>query len=223
MAQQNEEVMFEGLTTDFPWNVIMQAKTIRIIKVVCGNCGNPQHLLQDCMQAGPDGFVYGCPIHNTQEHNFDDCSEVKAMLLKERAKYIIHGRINMPPISAKGTWDDLASWLRECEPNYSFKGFPWTPSYARVWSSTKADLYATVGPHGLRHWVPLNIDERFRLRDLSVLQQEFDKHGNHSKLPSDPKSRNWPHQGEGFDGNDRSMLQCAEILWATETFPNHTP
>lgn len=64
----------------------------------CVNCGRSGHVLSTCMVIDEQGFVCGCPKHNTRDHDFDACPDLAA---GDFANYLYLRRQNMPPIITK--------------------------------------------------------------------------------------------------------------------------
>ncbi|RYP09388.1 hypothetical protein DL764_001329 [Monosporascus ibericus] len=77
---------------------------------VCPGCKKPGHVLLVC--AGPpaeDGFLRGCPFHNTLAHNYDECQYIKRFFkTRDHLYYLISYRAGLPPIFTKMDWLDVA-------------------------------------------------------------------------------------------------------------------
>lgn len=65
----------------------------------CANCGRRGHRLGDCV--GPvnvDGEIYGCPIHNTELHGYDECFHCLAHTWASMKLYLYNRRSNLPAL-----------------------------------------------------------------------------------------------------------------------------
>jgi hypothetical protein len=65
----------------------------------CANCGRRGHRLGDCV--GPvnvDGEIYGCPIHNTKLHSYDECFHCLAHTKASMKLYLYNRRSKLPAL-----------------------------------------------------------------------------------------------------------------------------
>lgn len=76
----------------------------------CPNCKKMGHVLRHC--AGPpsdDGYMHGCPVHNTMSHTYDECNTVKdTFRVNDHCHMLIMCRAGLPPIFTKIDWMEIA-------------------------------------------------------------------------------------------------------------------
>jgi hypothetical protein len=97
--------------------------------LICAHCGIEGHELADCQIPGPDGFVYGCPRHNTTEHSMDDCPE-GWQWLSQRYTFLVSRRGCLPPIlTSQYCWIVAKNETPEYRSRRSC--FPWTSAFAK--------------------------------------------------------------------------------------------
>lgn len=76
----------------------------------CPNCKKMGHVLRHC--AGPpsdDGYMHGCPVHNTMGHTYDECNTVKdTFRMTDHCHMLIMCRAGLPPIFTKIDWMEIA-------------------------------------------------------------------------------------------------------------------
>jgi hypothetical protein len=66
----------------------------------CANCGRQDHRLARCV--GPvnaNGVIDGCPIHNTQWHDYSECWHINAHTEKSQDVWLFVNRIGIPQIA----------------------------------------------------------------------------------------------------------------------------
>lgn len=69
---------------------------------LCGNCGLTTHRFAECY--GPlneDWLLFGCPIHGTHKHSFDECWHPTAFTHENLLLYLYTKRIGKPMLDSK--------------------------------------------------------------------------------------------------------------------------
>ncbi|KAJ4166138.1 hypothetical protein NW765_007365 [Fusarium oxysporum] len=98
----------------------------RLKRVQCVGCGSDKHRLSDCLKAGDDGLMKGCPHCNTISNNASNCRAVKTD--SDRFVWFVQKRSNMPSFLDFNTWHRLAS----AEGGLTAQDrFPWTAEFAK--------------------------------------------------------------------------------------------
>ncbi|KAI1660587.1 hypothetical protein F4813DRAFT_350393 [Daldinia decipiens] len=96
--------------------------------VLCGNCKKPDHTLSRC--PGPvdeDGFVSGCMLHNTKEHNYDECPMLYNLTIGVHFGLLVECRSGLPPIrSQEFNWVHLATHFQDKR----LEAYPLTRSFS---------------------------------------------------------------------------------------------
>ncbi|KAI1458662.1 hypothetical protein F4805DRAFT_474178 [Annulohypoxylon moriforme] len=90
----------------------------------CANCGKEGHKLDVC--PGPvneDGFLPGCPIHNTAAHNIDLCGPHSDAVFFQ---YAVAKRAGIPPIRSAIAWPSLID-----RPGFVSVSFSLTRAFSR--------------------------------------------------------------------------------------------
>ncbi|KAH7178785.1 hypothetical protein DER46DRAFT_656038 [Fusarium sp. MPI-SDFR-AT-0072] len=98
----------------------------RLKRVQCVGCGSDKHRLSDCLKAGDDGLMKGCPRCNTASHNASNCRCVKTD--KDRFVWFVKKRCNMPSFLDFNTWYRLASAKGGLTAQ---DRFPWTAEFTK--------------------------------------------------------------------------------------------
>ncbi|KAF5005954.1 hypothetical protein FDECE_7622 [Fusarium decemcellulare] len=135
-------------------------------KVKCAGCGSDRHALSQCLQAGQDGLMQGCPKCNTLSHSISDCQQIHGTTAKYH--YMIVLRANMPAFCAAESWISIVHEMQTpLKPGGKARRtpsrFPWTPAF-------------TVK----------------KAAEISQLQKLLDEGGfQKSRLPADPDTKDW--------------------------------
>lgn len=108
--------------------------------ITCANCHGDDHLITECVMAGPYGSVNGCPIHHDATHQVDDCPAFWALTTAEKVDLIIRKRGCRPPLrtSFAGFWYTVALVAEEDGIKLP-EHFPWTLEYSREYASKEAN------------------------------------------------------------------------------------
>lgn len=95
--------------------------------VICGNCGEPDHGVLDCVHPWADGFVHGCPMCNGPEHHSQDaCEDEWPEDAEELYQLVVVYRANCPPLLAFRNWAALVMAAQARSPRLQVQS-PWTP------------------------------------------------------------------------------------------------
>lgn len=93
---------------------------------VCGNTkcrGN--HSLRSCNgPPSPFGDIFGCPLCNTEEHDFDYCDKARRLRIIDLWKWLCVDRENKPPIRSSINVLTIAAYMKRCD------YLPMTKSYS---------------------------------------------------------------------------------------------
>ncbi|WQF76243.1 Putative Zinc finger, CCHC-type [Colletotrichum destructivum] len=136
-------------------------------KNICAKCGHIGHWLSDCAFPDDSGFLYGCPVHNSRSHSFDDCPDLHKLTESQILWLLVELRGNKAPIRTNISWSER---LRQ-----AIEQDKWTSHDAPL-PLTSAFVSAKVrGSKGGHDWLRFN----------------YAKQTNGS-LPSDPVTRG-PH------------------------------
>ncbi|KAG5762405.1 hypothetical protein H9Q72_009505 [Fusarium xylarioides] len=128
----------------------------------CGNCGSVRHLLAECLFAGHHGVVEGCAVHNNKDHNTDQCPEFINAGLSFKVRLLVTSRGRLPPLATGDAWYPLAAEWNAQNPDGLIQMYPWTTEFTK--------LVSTACP---------------------AIQEVFDDHRDHDKLPIDPATKDW--------------------------------
>ncbi|KAI1207557.1 uncharacterized protein F4807DRAFT_462710 [Annulohypoxylon truncatum] len=141
----------------------------------CGNCQKPGHELSQC--PGPvdaDGFISGCPRHNTKEHSFDSCFEGEDEAELYRA--LVLSRANVPPLRTKYSWPEI---FAKYKIHFGVVGFPLTRGFSLQIPAEKIEAFDV--------WAPaqgqLGID--VRTSTIINVRENLDSLLESEKAPSD--------------------------------------
>ncbi|KAK8029027.1 hypothetical protein PG991_006083 [Apiospora marii] len=99
--------------------------------VTCANCQRSGHELRDCIGPVDDqGWLAGCPFHNTTQHLYHECNRRKSLTAERRANedqdFLLYYRQNKPPIKCTIDWTKIYN-----ERHPLLIALPWTPGFAR--------------------------------------------------------------------------------------------
>ncbi|KAF4969287.1 hypothetical protein FSARC_3442 [Fusarium sarcochroum] len=137
------------------------------VVIHCVLCGMKTHTMGTCLDID-EGEMMWCPFCNTIEHQADECDKFTAMSLTQKVHFLVHERVNMPPVASETPWwDYLLTWLND-DSSKGEKlppGFPWTKEFT------------------------MKVAARERGRYIKKVQVEFDKGRDHSCLPVDEETR----------------------------------
>ncbi|KAI8963167.1 hypothetical protein F5Y11DRAFT_346851 [Daldinia sp. FL1419] len=109
----------------------------------CANCNKQGHVLRDC--PGPvdaDGFVSGCAVHNTKEHNYDDCDIAADFGTPLHFSFLVQSRCGLPPIRSQINWVDLA----DQEWDLKLDAYPLTRAFSLTVPAATIDGYRFGAP-----------------------------------------------------------------------------
>ncbi|KAI8260201.1 hypothetical protein K4K58_002105 [Colletotrichum sp. SAR11_239] len=81
----------------------------------CANCEHEGHVLLDCVEAGNEGYIDGCPWCNDASHIIDDCEAFEAECKTNGHEWTLQvlfhmlwaRRVNKPPLATHKSW-----WLQ---------------------------------------------------------------------------------------------------------------
>jgi hypothetical protein len=128
------------------------------MQLICAHCGLNGHELADCQIPDPtDGFILGCPRHNTRDHSMDECprSWGDMTLLNH---YLIYRRACLPPIlTAKHSWVlTRIRFSRRPKDQGRKTRFPWTAAFSKQMARdavymTQAQTGLLVPEHSRKH------------------------------------------------------------------------
>ncbi|KAK2045610.1 hypothetical protein LZ31DRAFT_593891 [Colletotrichum somersetense] len=65
---------------------------------ICAKCGHFSHWLSDCAFPDDSGFMYGCPVHNSRIHGFDDCPDLHRLTEDDILWFLVVLRGNKAPL-----------------------------------------------------------------------------------------------------------------------------
>ncbi|KAI0121762.1 hypothetical protein BJ170DRAFT_139753 [Xylariales sp. AK1849] len=67
---------------------------------LCANCNKIGHRLADCVwpYSIRHGDIFGCPICNTKDHGFDECTELFYLTYETKVNYLCKRRAGKPLI-----------------------------------------------------------------------------------------------------------------------------
>ncbi|XDG03790.1 hypothetical protein ABKA04_003405 [Annulohypoxylon sp. FPYF3050] len=119
---------------------------------VCGNCRKHGHVLSQC--PGPvdgDGFVPGCPIHNTTRHSLDLCFSLPEEQEAQRQflyQHLIVQRQFLPPIRCTHNWATIVEQLHSSRSVIFDESshFPFTRVYSRLIAPRLIEMYDFSSP-----------------------------------------------------------------------------
>ncbi|KAF5576304.1 hypothetical protein FPANT_10996 [Fusarium pseudoanthophilum] len=92
----------------------------------CVGCGSDNHHLGNCLKAGDDGLMKGCPHCNTLSHNASNCQAVRTD--DERFNWFVRKRGCMPSFLDFNTWFPLMSFQRSAKVQ---NRLPWTAEFTK--------------------------------------------------------------------------------------------
>lgn len=136
-------------------------------KNTCAKCGHIGHWLSDCAFPDDSGFLYGCPIHNSRSHSFDDCPDFHRLSESQVLWLLVVLRGNKAPIRTTVSWSE---YLR-----IAIEEGKWTSYNVPLPLTSAFVLDLVLGPKARHSW----------------LDFDYATHGN-DWLPSDPATRG-PH------------------------------
>lgn len=103
----------------------------------CPNCNKLGHILRQC--AGPpanDGYMHGCPVHNTMGHNYDECKSVKdTFRMHDHFHMLIMCRVGLPPVLTKIDLREIAAAFP------AYRGYPLTAEESNSTSGERFENY----------------------------------------------------------------------------------
>lgn len=115
-----------------------EAARARRAATKCGNCGQMGHELADCAHPSMDGYVHGCPIHNTREHEFGNAcplnDESRPRTRRAILKWAMQRRANRPTLACFTNWFVVLRKYVVCDNPYPSTVpavGPWTPDHVR--------------------------------------------------------------------------------------------
>ncbi|KAF5708022.1 hypothetical protein FMUND_10795 [Fusarium mundagurra] len=169
---------------------------------LCVGCKSEKHTLAECLKAGADGYMKGCPLCNTMEHNAGNCPHPALKNNKLLSiRYFINNRRNMPSFLNIEAWYPLVNKnIHHSDLRQDFQ-FPWTPEFTKSIAGCIDDLQRKVEEKGL----------------------------GEAKLPVDPSVNGWPnvvayHQSLERDEKERAMVEkAAAAFMASSLVPDTEP
>lgn len=115
-----------------------EAARARRAATKCGNCGQVGHELADCAHPSIDGYVHGCPFHNTRDHEFGDAcplaDDQRPRTRRAILKWAMEKRANRPALACFSDWFVVLRKFMVSERHGRFgppRRGPWTPDH--VW------------------------------------------------------------------------------------------
>ncbi|KAI1207555.1 uncharacterized protein F4807DRAFT_469344 [Annulohypoxylon truncatum] len=188
------------------------------LPITCANCGKAGHEVVQC--PGPvdaDGFVVGCPVHNTRDHSFDQCW-VEGDWASDDPRYfeyLVQRRAWLPPLRTSVSWVAFAFNGDEV---YVTLGYPLTRGYSRTISQQVIDKYdfgiaSLTGPQ-------LGVDSMTSSPFLVRLNRErlmVTEKGPEPAAPMSSDDNDVPMQGADYDApsdgvnppdDDASSAEC---------------
>lgn len=98
---------------------------------LCGNCSQPGHGVRDCVEPGDDGFVHGCPVCNSGDHDSPEgCKQFWPTRLGGKLRWAINNRVNRPTLAAFSDWLSLFVEAKTVRLIPLPEKFPWSPAFA---------------------------------------------------------------------------------------------
>lgn len=169
--------------------------------VTCPNCQRSGHELRDCI--GPvdeQGWLAGCPYHNTTQHLYHECSRRKAVTSQLRAnqdqEFLLYYRQNKPPIKCTIDWTKIYN-----ERHPLLIALPWTPGFA-LEQSKKATGLRGQGDTDISwqfynyEWIGNpDLEARHRMRDPAtddLAKETLTMSGVKWDPNEDPNEDHWP-------------------------------
>ncbi|KAF5577686.1 hypothetical protein FPANT_10289 [Fusarium pseudoanthophilum] len=117
---------------------------------LCVGCKSDKHTLAECLKAGADGYMKGCPLCNTMEHNADNCPNPALKNNKLLSiRYFINNRRNMPSFLNVEAWYPLVNKNIHQSELRQDSQFPWTPEFTKSIVGCLDDLQHKVEKKGL--------------------------------------------------------------------------
>lgn len=98
----------------------------------CGNCLTPGHKVRNCVHPADDGFIHGCPVCNTADHeSADGCHVPWPKQLEKKLSWAIERRAHRPTLAGFANWVDLFIEAKEKGDVALPQNFPWTPRFCK--------------------------------------------------------------------------------------------
>ncbi|KAF5632105.1 hypothetical protein F25303_9508 [Fusarium sp. NRRL 25303] len=97
---------------------------------ICGNCQDRGHTVAMCHQVHETGFIRGCAICNSPQHNTWNCPEFPKNDTHEKINIMAFSRANMPPLAGKFWYPMLFDYMRE-NPDTFVPGLPWSLQHSK--------------------------------------------------------------------------------------------
>ncbi|KAM0181117.1 hypothetical protein ACHAPF_001860 [Botrytis cinerea] len=110
----------------------------------CANCHDPTHQLKDCMICNDEGYMDGCPICNSLDHQFYQCQKI-GQHKNTFWNFAKVNRRNKPPLRLledhRNIWKTTKKSGKEKKGKKQMVCTPWTAEFARKnrnsWMDTK--------------------------------------------------------------------------------------
>ncbi|KAF5553409.1 hypothetical protein FNAPI_6773 [Fusarium napiforme] len=117
---------------------------------LCVGCKSDKHTLAECLKASADGYMKGCPLCNTMDHNAGDCLHPALKNNKLLSvRYFTNNRRNMPSFLDIKAWYPLVSKIIPQSDLRQDSQFPWTPEFTKSIVGCIDDLQRKVEEKGL--------------------------------------------------------------------------
>ncbi|KAJ4025599.1 hypothetical protein NW752_003072 [Fusarium irregulare] len=106
----------------------------------CGNCKGYDHKTSQCWCIQLDGYIHGCVICDSPDHDTSECQEFAGWDKGARVAILVNSRANLPPLRGKNWFHLFESYLKEeLKRGKSYKetlqqlnGLPWTIEFSQA-------------------------------------------------------------------------------------------
>lgn len=106
----------------------------------CGNCKGYDHKTSQCWCIQLDGYIHGCVICDSPDHDTSECQEFAEWDRGARVAVLVNSRANLPPLRGKNWFHLLESYLKEelkrgksyNETLQQLNGLPWTLEFSQA-------------------------------------------------------------------------------------------
>ncbi|KAH9890730.1 hypothetical protein F4778DRAFT_796230 [Xylariomycetidae sp. FL2044] len=107
----------------------LATKTGTLSPMACANCGRTDHHMMSC--PGPvdlaTGTLRGCVVHNTKDHEYDECPVTPAWNAGQHYNYLVFCRRGLAPVHTTIPWWSLAAKFQ----NDRLSAYPLRRSHAK--------------------------------------------------------------------------------------------
>ncbi|KAG5759641.1 hypothetical protein H9Q72_012230 [Fusarium xylarioides] len=119
-------------------------------RIRCVGCKSDKHTLAECLKAGADGYMRGCPFCDTMDHSAGNCPHPAFKNDKLlRVRHFVYYRRNMPSFLNTKAWYPL---IKANVPQRELSGhsrFPWTPEFTKSMAGRIGQIQSEVDVKGL--------------------------------------------------------------------------